>query len=1176
MTVFCLLLSGLTEGYGAQLVSAENFTQSIPEANQFVYYAPSEVDEKNRNALNTIISVNMDDVQMVDALRYIADKGDLRISYSKDVNLKDWYRPVSLQLAEATVLGALYAALEPTDLLLKITPSGILIAYKDQEENFNLVQGSELENIILQETVEGTVRDSQSGEALPGVNIIVEGTTSGTTTDPDGYFELTVPGLDETLVFTYIGYDRLEVPLDGSAELDIQLSPSVVYGDEIMVTALGIEREAYTLGYSTQRVGEDDISTVRSGNWINTLQGQVAGLSIQSAGSGVMGTSRITLRGENTLDMSRNEALIVVDGIPINSRMQGTGANSYLGSDVPVDYGDGISDLNPDDIASINVLKGPSAAALYGSRAANGAIIIETKSPSETQEGIGVTYSSGVTIDRVQRWLDYQTEYGSGSRARLDLDYYSFDEEDGRTYNHSVHTWGLPFEGQTFYQFDPDSDVAVPRTWEARDFIRGYFRTGVTINNNLSVSRASELGSFRLSLSNRDNEWIIPNTGSSMNSIDLSSSIIVTDFLRVNASGKYTIRQSDNLPSAGYGSQSPMYFFTWNPNSVDVNWLRNYWLEEDVLQDNRVNGNADNPWFQAYEQIDTQDRGRLIGMLSMHITPTENTYFMLRSGLDRYEDFRETIRPLSSVSFPNGMYREQTVNFQEVNTDFLFTYMPSFTASPFWEEFETEITIGGNYRNTQFRNYMITAEELLLPGVYNLGNSAIRPLVSNSLSEGRMVSLYSMLSIGRNWWYLDLTARNDWSSTLPEDNNSYFYPSASLSLVLSELFDMGRLIDFTKLRLSLAQVGNDTDPYRLDKYYSYHSFDGSLTNPGTIPNQNLKPEIITSYEAGFDVRMFGGRLNLDATVYHSESVNQIINVPVDPSSGFTSALLNAGQINNTGVEVMAGFTPIRTPNFQWNTRINWDTNRSEVVSLAEGVDNFVIRAGVSNRVFVEARPGENFGNIYGRGFLRSPDGEIVHDNDGYPMLDDEFMKTGNIFPDWTGGISNRFSYRGLSINTLFDFRKGGDVYSLTYSTHSYSGQLTNSLPGRYDGNIELTGVVMNEDGTYSPNTRQPTNIGWYYNALYERDNVEANTLDTSFIKLREVSIGYDLPPSWLQRFFVQRANISVTGRNLYTWTSFGSFDPETGTLDGNTIFQGIETGQFPSTASYSFNIQLSF
>lgn len=1049
-----------------------------------------------------------------------------------------------------------------------IKPSGTITAdnIADKSEN--------------EETVTGTVVDSETGEALPGVNIFIEGTTTGTTTSADGTFEINVDSLEETLVFTFIGYERREIDIEGRTELQVELTQTVVVTGDVVVTALGIEREAYTLGYSTQQVTSEDITAARSGNWISTLQGQVSGLSLQSAGSGVMGTTRITLRGENTLDLGRNEALIVVDGVPINSRMQGQGANSYLGAEVPIDYGDGLSDLNPDDIESINVLKGPSAAALYGSRASNGAIIITTKS-GRGQEGIGVSYSGGVTFDRINRMLDYQNEYGSGSRARLHLDHYSYDDRDGRSYNHSVHTWGLPFDGQEFWQFDendrdPDGDGTILRPWEPHDNIRNYFRTGVTSNHNLSIGQASELGSYRLSLSNRENEWIIPNTGMSMNSVDLNTRINVADNLRINAIAKYNTRQSDNLPAAGYGAQSPMYFFTWNPNSFNVNWIRDYWLEEDLIQDNRANGNADNPWFQAYEQLDTQDRSRLIGTLSVEVNPTEDTQLMLRSSMDRAEDFRETIRPFSSVRNPHGMYREQTVNFQELNHDFLFTYTPSFTGTTFLDELETEINVGGNYRNSQNRNYMITAEELVIPGTYNLGNSATRPLVSNSFSEERMTSLYSMLSIGRIWWYLDITARNDWSSTLPVENNSYFYPSASLSFVMSELVDLGRHVEFFKLRASAAQVGTSTDPYRLDRYYSYSGFDASLTNPGTISNANLKPEIVTSYEAGFDTRLFNGRVNFDATVYHTESVNQIINVPVDASTGFTSALLNAGQINNTGFEIMASFTPIRRSNFQWNTRLNWDTNRSQVVSLAEGVDNFIIRSGVSNRVFIEARPGERFGNIYGRGFERSPEGEIVHDSDGYPMLTDDFIKVGNISPDWTGGIANNFSYRGLRLNTLVDFRKGGDVYSLTYSTHSYSGQLTNSLEGRYDSNIEPTGVVRNEDGSYSPNTIQPTNMGWYYNAMYERDNVEANTLDTSFIKIREISLGYNLPHRWLERIYAQSVNISVTGRNLHTFSSFGSWDPETGTLDGNTVFQGIETGQFPATASYSFNVSIDF
>lgn len=1029
-------------------------------------------------------------------------------------------------------------------------------------------------------TIAGQVIEAGTLQPLAGAQVSVAGTSIGVVANAEGRFTLVnVPAGAATVQVRLLGYavgEQTATVRDGeTATLDFELTPEAIALDEVVVTALGIEREAYTLGYATQTVDSEDLSPSRSGNWVNTLQGQVAGLSLQTAGSGVIGTTRITLRGENTLDLGRNEALIVVDGIPINNRTSGTGANSYLGDEVPIDYGDGISDLNPDDIESVTVLKGPNAAALYGSRASNGAIIITTKSAPAQQNGIGITYSGGMTFDQITRWPDYQMEYGSGSRTRLELDYYSFTSEDGRTANQSTHSWGLPFEGQPFHQYQPgDSTAVLP--WAPRDFIKGFFETGATTHHNLSISNATEWGSFRLSLSNRDNSWIVPNTGTTMNAIDLNARVNITDDLSVNAIGRYINRSSDNLPSVGYGSSSPMYFFTWMNNSVDVNWLRNYWLQEDQLQDNRINPNSDNPFFQSYEQLDTQDRDRLIGTLSVDVTPTADMHLMVRTARDQSEEFRTTIRPMSSVRAPQGMYREQTVTYEDTNTDFLFSYQPTFTGSGFLDELETQLSVGGNYRYTNARDHMITAEDLALPGVYNLGNSAIRPLVDKSAAESKMYSLYSMLSLGRRWWHLDLTARNDWSSTLPEDNNSYFYPSASLSLVPSELFDMGYAIDFAKLRFAISRVGNATDPYRLDKYYSFHDFNGSLSNPNTIPNEDLKPEIVTSYEIGVDLRLIGGRLNLDATAYHSESVNQIIDVPIDPSTGFTSALLNAGQINNRGVELMAGFTPVRTPDFQWQGRLNWATNRSEVIELAEGVDNYVLTSGISNRVFVEARPGEEFGDIYGRGYLRSPDGEIVHDENGYPMLTDEFIVTGNAFPDWTGGFSNQFTYKGVRLNTLFDFRKGGDVYSLTYAALSYSGKLTNTLEGRYDSDITPTGVVQNPDGSYSPNTLQPVNIGYYYDALYGRDNVEANTLDTSFLKLREVSLAFDLPQSWLNRIPAQRATVTLSGRNLYTGSSFGAFDPEAATMNGNTLYPGIETGQFPSTTAYGFNVRLDF
>ncbi|MEN7550269.1 SusC/RagA family TonB-linked outer membrane protein [Rapidithrix thailandica] len=1013
------------------------------------------------------------------------------------------------------------------------------------------------------ELIKGKIVDAEDNSPLVGASVVVKGTSIGTISDVNGEFRLANVEQGVTLLVSYIGYEAQEIEVN-SETLHIALKSNTRQLQEVVVGALGIERETYSLGYAVQKVGDDDISEVRSGNWVNTLKGKVAGLNFTNAGTGPAGTTRITLRGENTLNFANNEAMIVVDGIPVNSGMTGNGEGSYLGEDLPVDYGDGISDLNPDDIQSISVLKGPTAAALYGSRAMNGVIMITTKTAKKNKK-LGVNFSTSFTLDKINRWPDYQTEYGSGSRTKNPPLYYSFGKtEDGKG-TQSTHSWGPGFEGQDFYQY-PDTDVRT--AWQARDHVKGFFEEGTTVNHNLSVSGAGEMGSMRLSLSHLKNDWIVPNTGFEKNSIALNTTFHLNKYIKIKAQGSYIKKKSDNLPAAGYGSHSPMYFFMWNTNNIDVNWLKDYWLEENVLQDNATNPNADNPYFQSYEQIDSQEKDRVIGMVSAHIQATDEIDLMLRTGLDQSEDFRRTIRPMSSIKFPRGMYREQTVFYQENNSDFLASYKPK------WEEFEFKASVGGNYRKLIKRNYKLTAKELNIPGVYNLGNATTMPVLSNSRYRHDVYSLYALLSLGRKWWYLDLTARNDWSSTLPQSHNSFFYPSASLSLLVSEMVDLGA-VDLLKVRLSAAQVGNDTRPYKLERYYSYSEFNASVYNPSTIPNSNLLPEQVTSYEAGVDLRMFKGRLNFDATVYHSQIHDQIIDIPIDPSSGYKKVLLNAGQINNTGLELTAGFSAIRTEKFQWKTNINWATNRGKVVELADGVENYIMADGIYHRVTVEARPGERLGDIYGRGYKRAPSGEIIYE-DGMPVLDTEIKKVGNAFPDWTGGLYNEFTYKGFRLGVLFDVRKGGDLYSLTYAALSYSGKLTNSLEGRYDQNLIGKGVIDMGDGTYKPNDQQPDNIGYYYNALYSRDNVEANTVDGSFVKLREVSLGWNLPKKWLQNMFIDKASVSLSGRNLFTWSDYPAFDPEAATMDGSSIRPGFETGQYPSTASYTLKVNLSF
>jgi len=1038
-----------------------------------------------------------------------------------------------------------------------------------------------------QVTFTGQVVD-ENNMPLPGASVVVKGASIGAATDFDGNFEIELPQGGETLIISYIGYIPQELETVGQTSATVILQPDSQQLDEVVVTALGIEREKKSLGYASQELNNDDVVEAREPNLLNSMSGKVAGLQITNSPSGLGGSARVTIRGDASLNINGNSPLFVVDGTPISNEIVGSSGSGTQS----VDYGNGAAEINPQDIESMNVLKGPAAAALYGARAANGAIIITTKKGRSQGSRLGVSFNTGVTIDNVLMLPDWQNEYGQGNNQQ-----FAFVDGSGSGIADGVdESWGPRLDtGLLIPQFDSPradgtrggdtfvSDAPItPTPWVSNpDNTKDFFETGITKTNSIAISKSGEMGNMRLSFQNLDQEGTLPNTDLERNSLNFSGSLNVSEKVKVNANINYVKTDSDNRPAVGYGTESIMYLFIWYGRQLNTNNLRDYWQPglEGVQQFNYNYNYHDNPYFTMYENTNAQDKDRIFGNISLTYDITDNWKLLLRSGRDFYRDFRERKRAFSTQRFPFGTYQEDNIFFEESNTDFLLSYDKTFN-----EKWNVNISGGGNILRQKQDFTKSVAPQLINPGVYSFNNSRQAVQVSSNNYEKRINSLYGYARFAYDSKiFLDLTGRNDWSSTLPSDNNSYFYPSATLSAIASDIFKMPEWVTFAKVRAAYAEVGNDTDPYRLRSFYqNERPFDGStpiLTESSLIPNADLKPEITSSYEFGLDLRFFQSRMNFDLTYYDSSTKNQIINISTDIASGYSSQLINAGEVRNYGFEAIASFVPVLTDNFKWTSTFNFSANQSEVKDL--GGVNFTLTS--ANGAFIQAREGGSISAIYGRGFQRVEDpnseffGQKIVNNQGIPVRTDDLVYQGDYAPDFTLGFQNTFRYKNVDFGFLLDTRQGGIVVSRTKTIGSTSGQLMETLEGRETG-IVAEGVVntgTSENPVYVPNT---TNVDarTYNNRFYERDNVEAAKYDASYTKLREVTLGYSFPKKITDRLPISNARLSLTGRNLLLWTDNPHFDPEVVGVSGGTLQPGIENMSYPSTRSFTFNLQVNF
>jgi TonB-linked SusC/RagA family outer membrane protein len=931
------------------------------------------------------------------------------------------------------------------------------------------------------------------------------------------------------------------------------------------------------------------------------------------------GSSRIVIRGERSLT-GENQPLFVIDGVPVDNY---TGTSGILASQGGYDYGTPVQDLNPDAIESLTVLKGPNAAALYGSRAANGAVIITTKKGRGATGGAQINAEQLVTWETPLRLPEYQNQYGQGYYGLFSY----YDGKGNGVFDEVDESWGPPLDqGLMIPQYNsPIVDgVRQPTPWVSHpDNVRDFFETGQTRTTNVSVAAANERLNGRLGFSNLSLDGMLPGMELSRQTLTFGGGIDATSKLNVSTSMQYTHADGEHRPATGYTEDNPMSQFVWFGRQVDVNDLeRNYATvrpPEDPMAGLPYSWNYSfhpNPYYLQLVNRNEDTRNRLIGQVSAayEFTPWLNA--MVRSGTDWYQDYRQknfaqdnfgglyTTNPLNDARepvAPTGAFGEWNMGFRETNTDFLVTANPDLHLP-----FTVNATFGGNRRDWQRNHHYVWVGELSTPGIFNVDNAAVAPKPFDRVYRKRVNSLYGQAELGYNdYLFLTVTGRNDWSSTLPAENNSYFYPSVSGSFVFSDAIpalQSGGPLTYGKLRASWARVGSDTSPYQLlntyfadDKYGTLPTF----TLPGQLNNPELRPESTESWEVGTELALFDDRLGLDLTYYDATTRDQIMPLDVSYASGYSSRLLNAGSVRNRGWEALARLTPIQTDRFRWETTATWSRNENTVTELAEGVNGLQISLQDLWGAQVFARKGEPYGQLVGRGFQRNSEGQIiVSSTTGLPLPTSEPIPLGNFNPDWRAGWANDFSFGPARLHVLLDAKKGGSVYSITQMFGGYAGVLEETAKGRclaqsridalaengldtpYPACNASTGLIVDgvriasidgSDTTFVKNDI-PVSATDYYERLFLIP--EGSVVDASYLKLRELTLSFDVPSRFLRSARISGAQISLIGRNLFLWTPASNrhIDPETGP-DANNV-QGIEYGQVPSARSIGFNISV--
>jgi TonB-linked SusC/RagA family outer membrane protein len=1007
--------------------------------------------------------------------------------------------------------------------------------------------------------ISGTVKDENSNP-MQGVTVSVKGAKTVTTTDASGSFTIKA-NTGTTLVLTNVGYQSKEILVDGS-KLDIAMVKDSRSMGEVVVTALGISKNKRNLTYSTQTVGVDEIAKARELNVVNSLAGKVAGMEISRSSSGLGGSSRVTLRGDRSIT-GNNQALIVVDGVPIDNSGGGSAQiNTSGGSGNGRDFGDGISSINPDDIESINVLKGASATALYGSRAANGAIIITTKK-GRVGKGIGVTYSTSYQVEQAIFLQEFQNEFGQGSAGVFN--------------GASEFSWGPRLDGSqkpTWSKDPADAGKTLIYSPQPNNY-KDFYSTGSNYVNSIALNGGTGKTQVYFSYTNTAAKGIVDNNKLKRHNVNLRLSNQFGEKLSLDAKVNYLNERIDNRQRTGDAFDNPNRHILRVPRNITTEDMMKYDYTNvsGFLRQNYWNPGSNgghNPYWTKNRTLSEDERNRVIGFASLTYKLFPGINVMLRSGMDRYRDdvelkwYNDTYTIAAS-----GNYQLAGRDVLETNNDFLFTLDKKISS-----DFTVNANLGGNIQKNKIVTSTTSNGALVVENLFITTNT-LSSNTTTSLLQREKQSLYATADFGyKNFLTLTLTGRNDWSSTLPKENNSYFFPSVGVTAILSDIIKLPEFINFAKFRGSYAQTGNDADPYNLTQTYTSLPGGNGVTigRDSRKPIPGLKPELTAAQELGLDLRFLNSRIGIEFTWYNSNSKNQLLPVTLPAPSGWTTEFVNAGNVENRGIEFMLTGSPIKTKNLKWDITVNYARNTNKVIEITPNLTEFVLTQGNDFMNSVRILKGKPFGELYSRGYSRDASGQILVDATGLPIITTaQTVYLGNTRPDWTGSIINKFSYKDFFLSFVINARMGGVVSSFTNANIYSDGVTTKTLAGR-DGFI-FDGVLAN--GT--KNTVSTTAEA-YWRKVGGRNSPagEVFTYDASNIRLREAVIGYNIPKDLIKGLPFQAASVSLTGRNLFFLLNRAEgFDPElvVGSADRAV---GIEAFSPPTTRSIGINLNLSF
>jgi len=1033
------------------------------------------------------------------------------------------------------------------------------------------------DSVLAQEiTVRGQVVSADNGDPLPGATVLVQGTQRGTSTDTEGNYELNNVPANATLVFSFTGFSNLTVAVDGRTTIDVELNPGIQRLDDVVVTAFGVERNKKALGYSVTEVSGDEFTEARTVNFGDAMQGKIAGVSVSNIGTGVGGSSRVIIRGNASLS-GNNEPLYIIDGVPIDNSQLGS-AGMWGGSD----WGDGLTSINPDDIESVNVLKGGTAAALYGSRASNGVVLITTKSGAASagaSQGVGVEFNSNTTFERFVNTYDFQNEYGHGTNGNKPTTV-------GQALEYGGTAWGARLDGSDVFQFD-----GVERPYIAHeDNYKDFYRTGYSSTNTIALMGGGENQSYRVSFSDLRNESIVPNSGMNRQTVSLATDGRWAERLTVNGRIQYTREDVQNRSRLSDAPGNANYTLAILPPSINVLDLKGPTDKLGAAEDGtelQYNNNifSQNPWWATHQFENSNIRDRIMGSGQVRFDLQDWLYIQGRVGLDWYTYRRTNLEPYGTAYIAQGAMNEIEQRVRERNFEYVIGFDRDFG------DFAVNGLFGGSAMQRQFEELNARGSEFNIPFLHTIGNAG-NTSFTHGINKSGINALFGSAEVSyKDVLFLTGTARNDWFSTLPVESNSILYPSIGASFVFSDAFEMPDFITFGKVRASWAEVGGATDPYQLALNYSIvgQGHQGAALGRITqtsVPNNQLVPLSLKEYELGFDVRLFDDKLGIDYAYYHKKTEDDIIQASISQTAGFASATVNVGEVVNRGHELMVRVAPVTSMEFDWDVSVNFAYNSNEVKQLFQdskilNVQDARALASAQHRIPFTDTDEEFFKGGYsmivGTAHQRI-NGQKVYDADGLPVVDNKSRVLGSGIHPYSGGVKNNFFWKNFNLGFLVDFKFGGDIFTGTNSTTFANGMHKATLEGRENG-LTISGVDVNGDpqtwdiAPDDPNNEGLVTVQDYYGRL---STIAENFVqDASFIKLREINLGYQLPQQLIGQTPLSGASVSFVARNLWLiYSETDNVDPESTYNTSNG--QGLEWFGVPQTKSFGLNLNLQF